>query len=81
MRLCTLLGLLVQVTAVKELFTAKEFKDLMAEANGRPIILDFYSRLLRLWLLSYWITYSLLLIADQTSCSLKDKMTHHIAML
>lgn len=46
MRLCTLLGLLVQVTAVKELFTAKEFKDLMAEANGRPIILDFYSRLL-----------------------------------
>jgi len=29
--------------AVKELFTAKEFKDLLAEAGGRPIILDFYS--------------------------------------
>lgn len=43
MRLWTLLALLVRTAAVKELFTAKEFKDLMQEANGRPIILDFYS--------------------------------------
>ncbi|CAK9050993.1 unnamed protein product [Durusdinium trenchii] len=43
MRLWTLLVLLVPSAAVKELFTAKEFKDLLAEANGRPIILDFYS--------------------------------------
>ncbi|CAE8637631.1 unnamed protein product, partial [Polarella glacialis] len=30
--------------AVKELFSAKEFKDLLAEAGGRPIVLDFYSQ-------------------------------------
>eukprot|EP00930_Biecheleria_cincta_P077147 TRINITY_DN6441_c0_g1_i1.p1 TRINITY_DN6441_c0_g1~~TRINITY_DN6441_c0_g1_i1.p1 ORF type:complete len:623 (+),score=150.83 TRINITY_DN6441_c0_g1_i1:112-1980(+) len=30
--------------AVKELFTAKEFKDLLAEAGGRPIILDYFSQ-------------------------------------
>lgn len=30
--------------AVKELFTTKEFKDLLAEAGGRPIILDYYSQ-------------------------------------
>ncbi|CAE7251606.1 trxB [Symbiodinium natans] len=35
--------LLHSACAVKELFTAKEFKDLLAEAGGRPIVLDFYS--------------------------------------
>lgn len=30
--------------AVKELFSMKEFKDLMAEAGGRPVIIDYYSQ-------------------------------------
>eukprot|EP00438_Fugacium_kawagutii_P025095 Skav213444 [mRNA] locus=scaffold837:224919:238263:- [translate_table: standard] len=43
MRRWILTVLLAQAAAVKELFTAKEFKDLLQEANGRPIVLDFYS--------------------------------------
>eukprot|EP00440_Ansanella_granifera_P057102 gb/GFBE01061900.1/.p1 GENE.gb/GFBE01061900.1/~~gb/GFBE01061900.1/.p1 ORF type:complete len:623 (+),score=195.71 gb/GFBE01061900.1/:1-1869(+) len=43
-RLLSLLALAQLSVAVKELFTAKEFKDLLAEAGGRPIVLDFYSQ-------------------------------------
>lgn len=34
---------LFSVEAVKELYSHKEWKDLMAEAGGRPVIIDFYS--------------------------------------
>jgi len=44
LRLLTVLSVLRWAFAVKELFTAKEFKDLLAEAGGRPIVLDYYSQ-------------------------------------